>query len=182
MLELPYLFPQWLYKFAPPLAINKCCLSPQPHLNELQLILIGLGHSDWYKQRPQRSFDLHSFYYSFKCFSVTGVSFFGNPLFISVPHCLLAHWFYWCLGFLFVCFLHINPLPDVQLVTIFSYSVACCLVRTIVLCCIETFRFHEIILLVVNFSACAIDVQKVFFCVNDFKIIPHFLFYQLQYS
>lgn len=61
MLELPYLFPQWLYKFAPPQAINKCCLSPQPHLNELQLILIGLGHSDWYKQRPQRSFDLHIF-------------------------------------------------------------------------------------------------------------------------
>lgn len=105
MLELPYLFPQWLYKFAPPLAINKCCLSPQPHLNELQLILIGLGHSDWYKQRPQRSFDLHIFYYSFKCFSVTGVSFFGNPLFISVPHCLLARWFYWCLGFLFVFYI-----------------------------------------------------------------------------
>lgn len=180
MLERPYLFPQWLYKFAPPLAINKRCLSPQPHLNELQLILIDLGHSDWYKQKSHSSFDLHIPYYSFKCFSVTGVSFFGDPLLISVPHCLLAHWFYWCLGFLFVCFLHINPLPEVQLVTIFSYSVACWLVRTILLCCIEIFQFHEIILSIVNFSVCAIDVQKAFFCVNDFKIIPHFLCYQLQ--
>lgn len=79
----------------------------------------------------------------------------------------------------FKVYFRYSSLSDVQFINVFSHSVACHYVRINgVLCCAAVFPFHEVPFITV-FGSCAISVQKVSSCADEFKMMPHFLLSQL---
>ena len=95
-----------------------------------------------------------------------------SSLLRSISHFGLGCLFSWCPVRLFCLFfsslyiLDISPLSDVQLVKVFSYFVACCLVwMTVPFALQELFSFMRSHLLIAVLSACAVSVwfRKSFF-------------------
>jgi hypothetical protein len=82
----------------------------------------------------------------FRCFSAIRDSSVVNSQFSSIPHVLIE-----LFGFLVISFLRslyildISPLSDVGLVKIFSQSVGCQFVLSIILCLTDIFQFHEVL-------------------------------------
>lgn len=102
-------------------------------------------------------------------------------------HYLLRSLFYWVICFLYLQFLgtyyvwNINALLDMKLVKFFPQSLACHFVKLKYLLSYRNFS----VAWGINFFYCCsyclfyqCSLQS-FSCVNEFKAIPHFLFYQI---